>query len=151
MIVVDLVDILIALCRIKVRTKRWYIKIFWHLIDICKVNAWNLYRRHCIQYGKPKRQVLSLLSFSVDLGNAVSQANKPVLKKLGRPTKRSRAGNIETSKSKRAAIPCNEIRYDQIGRWSEPVEKKNRCRLCQAYSRTYSQAYVQSVTFLYVS
>ena len=28
MVVVDLVDILIALCRIKVRTKRWYIKIF---------------------------------------------------------------------------------------------------------------------------
>ena len=108
MVVVDLVDILIALCRIKVRTKRWYIKIFWHLIDICKVNSWNLYRRHCIQCGKPKRQVLSLLLFSVDLGNAVIHANKPVLKKLGRPTKRSSAGNIETGKSKRAVIPCKK-------------------------------------------
>ena len=40
---VDLVDMLIALYRIKGGTKRWYIKIFWHLINICTVNAWNLY------------------------------------------------------------------------------------------------------------
>ena len=36
---VDLVDMLISLYRIKVKTKRWYIKVLWHLIDICKVNA----------------------------------------------------------------------------------------------------------------
>ena len=40
---VDLVDMLIALYRIKYGTKWWYIKIFWHLINKCTVNAWNLY------------------------------------------------------------------------------------------------------------
>ena len=39
---VDLADMLISLYRIQVKTKRWYIKIFWHLVDICKVNAWLL-------------------------------------------------------------------------------------------------------------
>ena len=49
---VDLADMLIALYRIRMKTRRWYIKIFWHMIDICKVNAWNLYRRRCNQEGK---------------------------------------------------------------------------------------------------
>ena len=53
---VDLADMLISLYRVKVKTKRWYIKVFWHLIDISKVNAWNLYRRHFAQYEKLKRQ-----------------------------------------------------------------------------------------------
>ena len=40
---VDLADMLISLYRIKVKTKPWYIKVFWHLINISKVNACNLY------------------------------------------------------------------------------------------------------------
>ncbi len=42
---VDLSDMLIALYRIEVKTRRWYLNLFWHCIDICKVNAWLLYRR----------------------------------------------------------------------------------------------------------
>ena len=36
---VDLADMPIALHRIPCNTKRWYQKIFWHLVDIAKVNA----------------------------------------------------------------------------------------------------------------
>ena len=43
---VDLADMLIALYRIKVQTRSSYQKMFWHCIDIAKVNAWLLYRRH---------------------------------------------------------------------------------------------------------
>ena len=43
----DKADQLISLYRIKIKTKRWHIKIFWHLVDMAKLNAWLLYRRHC--------------------------------------------------------------------------------------------------------
>ncbi len=46
---VDLADMLIAAYHIPMKTRRWYIKIFWHLIDMANVNAWLLYRRHCDQ------------------------------------------------------------------------------------------------------
>ena len=62
-------------------------KSFWHLIDIYIVNAWNLYHHHYVQYGKTKLQSLSLSAISVDMGNALIYANKPVVKKLGQPTK----------------------------------------------------------------
>ena len=44
---VDLAGMLLALYRIAVKTHCWYIKVFWHCVDICKANAWLLYRRDC--------------------------------------------------------------------------------------------------------
>lgn len=35
---VDLADMLIVLFRAEVKNKRWYIKVFWHLINISKAN-----------------------------------------------------------------------------------------------------------------
>ena len=87
---VYLADMLISLYRTKVKTKRWYIKVFWRLLDISNVNAWNLYRLHFAQYEKPRQQMLRLLKFSTALGNALIHANKLVyVNRLGRPSKRA--------------------------------------------------------------
>ena len=61
---VNLADMLISLYHVGVKTRRWYIKVFWHLVDIAMVNAWILYRRHCKQYGLPdnKNKSSDLLS-----------------------------------------------------------------------------------------
>ena len=61
---VDLAGMLISLYRVEVKTRRWYIKVFWHLVDIAMVNAWIPYRRHCKQYGLPdnKNKSSDLLS-----------------------------------------------------------------------------------------
>ena len=40
---VDLADMLISLYRTNIKSKRWYLKIIFHCIDICKVNGWLLY------------------------------------------------------------------------------------------------------------
>ena len=40
---VDLSDMLIALYRTLIKTKRWYFKILFHCVDIAKVNAWLIY------------------------------------------------------------------------------------------------------------
>ena len=46
---VDLADTLIALYRTTIKSKRWYLKVLFHCVDIAEVNAWLLYRRHCDQ------------------------------------------------------------------------------------------------------
>ena len=123
---VDLANMLISLYRIKVKTKRWCIKVFWHLIDISKVYAWNLYRRHFAQYEKLRRQMLCLLKFSTALGNALIHAHKLVhVNRPGRPSKRASFGNSENTQSKCASVPtpCSDIRYDQIGHWPERIDK----------------------------
>ena len=87
---VDLADMLISFYRIPVKTHRWYIKTFWHLVDIAKVNDWLLCRRHCDQIGIPKRSRMTLLNFTKELSEALIHARQPVkTPSRGRPTKRS--------------------------------------------------------------
>ena len=134
---VDLADMLIALYRIEVKTMRWYVKIFWHLVDIAKVNAWLLYRRHYEQAGKPKKYEKSLLEFTTDIADALMHANKVPRPGPGRPTKRQSTDNARPG-GKKAAVPTPiaDVRYDKIAHWPKPSSDKKRCRLCHSYSRT---------------
>ena len=69
-----LVDMFIELCRIEVKTTRWYNKVFWHIIDIAKVTSWLLYCGHCnLQQKKQK----SLLVFSREIAEGLIYGNKP--------------------------------------------------------------------------
>ena len=52
---VDLSDMLISLYRTPIKTKRWYLKVLFHCIDIAKVNAWLIYRHHCNQLKVSKK------------------------------------------------------------------------------------------------
>ena len=46
---VDLTDMLIVFYKTSIKSKRWYLKVLFHCVDIAKVNAWLLYRRYCDQ------------------------------------------------------------------------------------------------------
>ncbi|XP_065645485.1 uncharacterized protein LOC136075962 [Hydra vulgaris] len=59
---VDSCDMLISLYRTNIKIKRWYIKILFHCIDICKVNGWLIYRRHCNQLNIAKMKTADITS-----------------------------------------------------------------------------------------
>ena len=42
---VDLLDSLLGLYKTRMKSKKWYHKIFFHLMDMTVINAWLLYRR----------------------------------------------------------------------------------------------------------
>ena len=117
---VDLADMLISLYRIPIKTHRWYLKVFWHLVDIAKVNSWILYRRHCNQIGTPKKSTMTLLNFTKDLAEALMHAQQSInTPSRGRPTKRSRQSdeqedqvNKKKGKSPTTPLPCSDVRYD---------------------------------------
>ena len=137
---VDLADMLIALYRIPIRTKRWYLKIFWHLVDIAKVNAWILYKRHYEQtklmLPNQSNNFKKLLEFSNDISYALIGADKVApTSSRGRPPKRRSTDPILRGKASAVALPVHDIRYDQVGHWPEAVTKKNRCRNCDMTCR----------------
>ena len=133
---VDLADMLIALYRVEVKTKRWYVKVFWHLVDIAKVNAWILYRRHYQQYGLPQKKQKSLLIFSQEVAESLIHANKVAVRtSRGRPSKRKSVEIRPGGKKPAIPLPCNGVRYDGLGHWPMPTSDKKRCRLCQQYCR----------------
>ncbi|KAK3789300.1 hypothetical protein RRG08_001690 [Elysia crispata] len=44
---VDLLDSLTALSKSKIKTRRWYIYLFYHTINMIVVTSWLMCRRHC--------------------------------------------------------------------------------------------------------
>ncbi|XP_047141098.1 piggyBac transposable element-derived protein 2-like [Hydra vulgaris] len=85
---VDLSDMVISLYRTSCKTKRWYLKVLFYCVDIAKVNAWLLYRRHCSQLHIPQKNQYSLLNCISVIANGLINSCR-VLPSVGRPSKRA--------------------------------------------------------------
>ena len=121
---------LIALYRTKIMTKkRWYLKIIFHIVDICKVNGWLLYCRHCKQNSIASKHQMFLLSFVTDVSLALRQSSKPVL--LGRKKRLYSPPPPKVGKKPTLPKPVPDVRYDLIDHFPEFTEKRGRCRFCR--------------------
>ena len=123
---IDLADMLISHYRTTIKIKRWYLKIWFHIVDIVKVNEWLMYRYHCDQHNVPKKSQLSLLKFTVSiaLGLANAQTDQ-ITRPVGRPSKSSIEGEIRKRKNPSTTSVPN-VRYDKIAHWSEFREARNK-------------------------
>ena len=69
---VDLMDIMCTLYKFKLRSKRWYMYIFYHTLTIALANAWFLYKRNCkILYNE---KALTLRKFQAYVTSALCAA-----------------------------------------------------------------------------
>ncbi|KAK1170655.1 piggyBac transposable element-derived protein 3-like [Acipenser oxyrinchus oxyrinchus] len=129
---VDLHDMLIELYRIDFRSKRYYLRIFFQIVDMCVINAWLLYRRHCEQQEvnhKPQ------LTFRSEVAHTLLQAGKSLKRKRGRPSMESTGDNPQRRRISQK--PVDDVRLGGIAHWPQHVEEKQRCKFCiKAYSRT---------------
>ena len=121
---VDLLDSLIGLYSIKLRSKKYYHRIFFHLIDLTVVTAWLLYRRDSDGFGIPKQKQKSLLEFRCCIAEAMSKENQVVSKKRGRPS--SAVEVVHQEKKARGhntkPIPQASVRHDNVDHF--PAYKK---------------------------
>ena len=127
---VDLVDMLIALYRAPLKTSRWYIKALVHCADICKVNAWLLYRRYITQLSIQ----LTLVQFTTKVADGLMFCRKPIDRPVGRPSKRKSlddAPAYSCGRSVQTATPNKCIRTDKTGHWPVYRDKKNKCQFCK--------------------
>lgn len=132
---IDLHDMLVEIYRTDIRIRRYYLRIVFHIIDMCVVNAWLLYRRHCTQLKEDN--VMCLLKFKMIITHSLLLSGK-----IKNTPKRGRPSKTPSPAEKRrlfANRPVDDVRYDNIGHWQIPVEvaKKQRCKLCiKAYTTT---------------
>ncbi|XP_041920584.1 piggyBac transposable element-derived protein 2-like [Alosa sapidissima] len=126
---VDLLDSLIALYRTKIRSKKWYHRIVFHLLDLTVVQAWFLYRRDSDAVGIPQKMQLSLLDFKVNVALCLTQVNKGTMKRKGRPSQ-SLEIRIEEKRHRgpTSPLPPSNIRLDRLDHWPEMGAPKGRCK-----------------------
>jgi len=148
---VDLSDMLISLYRINVRSKKYYMKIIFHLINLSLVNAWLLYRRHCSQMKVSKKTVMSLLTFRVNVAGALlKSAPPPPSAKRGRPSLKSLPDENNSSTPQRAVpnpVPPASVRFDKYDHW--PVQGRKVGVEIQAVLAIQGY-YVQNMNYVYV-
>lgn len=124
---VNLLDSLIGKYKIKMRSKKWYTRLWYYLIDVAVVNAWLLYRR--VETSKGKKPTITLFDFRSEVAFSLTKPNVPTPKR-GRPplmvetqiaTKRNRP---HTSK-----LLSINIRKDSFDHWPDYKETRQRCKM----------------------
>lgn len=125
---IDLLDALTALYRISIRSKKCYMRLFFHFIDMATVTSWLLYRRDCMFFGVPKKNQLPLFSFKASIAEALCKENKGnnLSKGKGRPSSGVDSQFEKKKKTGHATmpIPQKNVRMDQVGHWPIVSEKE---------------------------
>lgn len=130
---VDLCDMLIELYRINFKSNKWYMRIFFYLLDMCVVNAWLLHRR--VKATENDKKPLSLLEFKEDVASGLISSNLTC--KRGRP---SSSEQRPAKKRRTGCHPSDSSRLDQLSHWPDWTSKPQRCRQCiKAHSNMHCQ------------
>ncbi|XP_062552399.1 piggyBac transposable element-derived protein 3-like [Armigeres subalbatus] len=123
---IDLNDQLVAIYRTDIGTKKYYLRVFHHFLDVCVVNAWLLYRRHCFQRGEERH--MTLLEFRMDVAVSLIKYGKHIVQRKGRPSKAALSVQMKKPRTV-VSEPTLEIRFDGISHWPE-ITDRQRCRQC---------------------
>ncbi|XP_054481432.1 piggyBac transposable element-derived protein 2-like [Anoplopoma fimbria] len=145
---VDLLDSFTAKYKFPIKSRRWYMYIFWHTIILAVINAWLLYKRDCkalkvsSKETMNRRQFQAQLASSLILVNATLQTPKrerPSSGKGSPATQSVTSGsplNAQKRPSKRCANLPLDVRKDLVGHFPRKTGR-GRCRQCnKGYTNT---------------
>lgn len=133
---VDLIDSIIGRYKISIKSQRWQVRVFYHLLDLTVSNAWLLYKR----VHKAKASTDKLLN-SADFRLQIAEA----LTKLDATKNKGKRGSgiqyaLDEKKLKGPSqqMPNKMVRQDQFGHWPVWTDKRLRCKYpnCTGFSKT---------------
>ena len=116
---------------------RYYLRIFFHFVNLSAVNSWLEYRRDCKD--TKEQEVLNLHDFKTHLAESLTKANLPV-KTIGRPSLIDEAHVLKRKKGgPRCDIPVKAVRLDGVGHFPGTGDRRQRCKhpLCTAKPITF--------------
>lgn len=130
---VDLLDSMLGYYRIMIRSKKWYLRIFFHFIDMICVDAWLLWRRTKTQ------EYLPLSEFKLGIAEVLTRSNSTnTNKKRGRPSNILQSQlDLKKKKYPFAQIPAQEIRQDNqnhLPKWTD----RQRCKYPECSLKTHT-------------
>ncbi|KAK3893237.1 hypothetical protein Pcinc_002923 [Petrolisthes cinctipes] len=126
---VDLLDSLLALYRISLRSKKWYHKLIWHFMDMLLIQAWLLYIRYFNLTDAPRKAKLPLLMFKLEVANCLLQKGKSVGTKRGRPSVDvEELYKEKAKKGQTVKIPAKPIRTDKYDNFSDLEKRRGDAR-----------------------
>ncbi|XP_037803051.1 piggyBac transposable element-derived protein 2-like [Penaeus monodon] len=128
---VDLHDQLLSYYRMSFRSKRYYMRLVFHMIDITVINCWLLYRRAADKADIPMRKQNSLSHFKLRLSKSLMIAGKQMNPaKRGRPSSVVKAFKDRKMKGKATKpIPEENVRLDGVDHLPDYAEVRGTCKM----------------------
>ena len=136
---VDNHDFLIALYRIHAKTKKWPLRIIFHLVDLALANSWLEYREKQQQIGTSPRKIYDLLQFRSIVAETLMKAE--VNRRPGRPRTSAspdlQEGAPPEKRSVPAIRPIPDVRYDGVHHWPQHLDGLGQhCKMEQCTGRS---------------
>ena len=131
---VDLLDSLTSLYKYGLKSRRWYIYIFLHTVNMAVVSAWLWYRRHC---GLQKVTHIKLSDFQAQIATCCVKTQRLP----GRPSLDSGSPVAQRSNGRQRNVEQvpKDVRFDQVGHspiWSV----RGRCKTdCPGFTYLYCE------------
>lgn len=131
---VDLLDGLIGRYHIRMKTGKWTVRLFHHLIDVAAVNAYILYSRVRVD------DKIDLPTFRSKIAEALCFSAIGAVRRVGRPLKNPQEVPIP-KKDTKSRMPIEDIRYDGFQHLCEFTDRVGRkiCKLkgCKSETQSY--------------
>lgn len=118
---IDLHDSLTALYRYPIKSRRWYMYIFFYSVNMMVINAWLRHRCHARLL---KVKSLKLADFQADLATQLVYSQP----RVGRPKLGSSSASPVQSNIYRRSIPPPVTRMDNVGHLPVYATKRGRCK-----------------------
>lgn len=128
---VDLMDSFIGRYRIRIKSRKWTTRLFYHLLDMTVINAWVLYKKVNTVKGKLQKNIMKLADFRTELADTLCRYQSHSKNKRGRPSTNSRQDTTVTSKRPRTGVqvlPSTDVRCDCIGHEKIFMDSRNKCK-----------------------
>ena len=126
---VDKLDFLIALYRIHAKTKKWPLRIIFHLVDLALANSCLEYREKQQQIGTSPRKIYDCLQFRSIVAETLMK--EEVNRRPGRPRTSAspdfQGGAPPEKRSVPAIRPIPDVRYDGVHRWPQHLDGLGQC------------------------
>lgn len=133
---VDLMDGLIGRYHIRMKTRKWTNKLFFHMLDLAMVNAYILHNRL-----HPK-VTEELQAFRIEVAESLCSINTK--NKKGRPLATAAAAAAEyvaPKKGHKSYIPTADVRFDGMDHWCKFLDRagKKSCKFpgCKSETQAY--------------
>lgn len=140
---VDLMDSYLGRYRIQMKSRKWYMRLFHHLLDLTVINSWVLYKQVHTKTGIGAKEIMSLAEFRTELADTLCKYKTHVQPSRGRPSSSHNSSFAEEPAPKRRNVlqtmPSRDIILDGTGHKQNRNNHRMRCMMpgCKLLSSIY--------------
>lgn len=136
---VDTMDSYLGRYRIRMKSKKWTNRLFYHLLDMSVINCWIFYKKVLLKNGANPKNILKLTDFRTELAETLCKYGSTSENKRGRPSLNNAAGPVNKQKRPKIGaqtLPPDDVRFDDVGHEKSYGSKRKQCKYAQCKKLT---------------